>query len=91
MCFTASCDKVAANGNVLTMHYTGTLESGKKFDSSLDRSEPFKFQIGVGQVKADFLANFDDCEKRLISIGSCILFLIVIKTQISVVVVVVVM
>lgn len=46
----ASCDKVAANGNVLTMHYTGTLESGKKFDSSLDRSEPFKFQIGVGQV-----------------------------------------
>ncbi len=64
VCFTASCDKVAANGNVLTMHYTGTLESGKKFDSSLDRSEPFKFQIGVGQVKADFLANFDDCEKK---------------------------
>ena len=32
------------------MHYVGTLESGAKFDSSYDRSEPFKFQIGVGQM-----------------------------------------
>jgi len=45
-----SCEKEAASGNILTMHYTGTLLNGKKFDSSLDRSEPFKFQIGVGQV-----------------------------------------
>ena len=47
-----SCEKEAKNGNLLTMHYTGTLQSdGTKFDSSLDRSEPFKFQIGVGQVR----------------------------------------
>merc|ERR1711972_25713 len=45
-----TCDKVARNGDMLPMHYVGTLESGAKFDSSYDRSEPFKFQIGVGQV-----------------------------------------
>ena len=45
-----ACDKVARNGDMLSMHYVGTLESGAKFDSSYNRSEPFKFQIGVGQV-----------------------------------------
>merc|ERR1712050_759788 len=45
-----TCEKKAMNGQMLTMRYTGTLEDGTKFDSSVDRNEPFKFQIGVGQV-----------------------------------------
>lgn len=38
-------------GDRLAMHYTGTLAATEeKFDSSIDREEPFSFQIGVGQV-----------------------------------------
>ena len=37
-------------GQTVTVHYTGTLENGSKFDSSLDRGKPADFKIGVGSV-----------------------------------------
>ena len=40
----------AADGNTVAVHYTGTLMNGTKFDSSLDRGQPFSVSLGAGSV-----------------------------------------
>ena len=46
-----TCEQKARKGDMLSVHYTGKLrETGKVFDSSVERGRPFDFKLGVGQV-----------------------------------------
>ncbi|XP_065883502.1 peptidyl-prolyl cis-trans isomerase FKBP2-like [Dysidea avara] len=62
-----TCNMKSKNGDRLSMHYTGTLDDGTEFDSSLPRNEPFVFTLGVGQVIKGWdqgLLNMCEGEKR---------------------------
>jgi FKBP-type peptidyl-prolyl cis-trans isomerase len=41
---------MAKSGQTVSVHYTGWLTNGKKFDSSVDRGQPFTFDLGAGHV-----------------------------------------
>lgn len=47
---TAGTGMETRNGDILSVHYTGKLEDGTVFDSSIPRGEPFEFVLGAGTV-----------------------------------------
>lgn len=64
---------VAQSGRTVVVHYTGWLENGKKFDSSLDRGQPFEFPLGAGRVIKGWdegVAGMKVGEKRKLTIPS---------------------
>ncbi len=63
----------AESGDRVSVHYTGTLTDGTKFDSSLDRGTPFVFTLGAGQVIMGWdlgVSGMQIGEKRKLTIPS---------------------
>jgi FKBP-type peptidyl-prolyl cis-trans isomerase FkpA len=68
---TAGTGDEAKVGDTLSVHYTGTLTDGKKFDSSRDRNEPFEVTLGQRRVIAGWemgLKGMKVGEKRRLTI-----------------------
>ncbi len=59
----------AQSGNTVSVNYTGWLEDGTKFDSSLDRGQPFEFTLGAGEV----IAGWDEGVTGMIENGTRLL------------------
>ena len=63
----------AEPGDIVFVHYTGTLKDGTKFDSSYDRGEPFTFTLGIGEVIDGWdqgIVGMKVGEKRILTIPS---------------------
>ena len=63
---------LAEKGNTVVVHYTGTFLDGTKFDSSVDRGQPFSFVLGAGRVIAGWeqgVLGMKVGEKRELTIG----------------------
>ena len=58
-------------GNNITAHYHGTLADGSVFDSSVQRNEPFKCTIGVGQVIKGWDEGFLQMNKGCKAVLTC--------------------
>ncbi|KAI1898713.1 hypothetical protein AGOR_G00075200 [Albula goreensis] len=68
-----NCPMKSRKGDVLHMHYTGKLEDGTEFDSSIPRNQPFTFTLGTGQVIKGWdqgLLGMCEGEKRKLVIPS---------------------
>ncbi|XP_055611837.1 peptidyl-prolyl cis-trans isomerase FKBP2 [Uranotaenia lowii] len=62
-----NCTVRTKKGDLVHMHYTGTLEDGTEFDSSIPRGDPLTFTLGMGQVIKGWdqgLLNMCEGEKR---------------------------
>ncbi len=67
----------AKNGSAVSVHYTGVLENGTKFDSSVDRGTPFEFTLGAGQVIRGWDIGVEGMkigEKRKLTIPSALAY-----------------
>lgn len=60
---TEGSGKEVKTGDILTVHYSGFLEDGTKFDSSYDRGKPFQFTLGVSQVIPGWDAGLQNMKK----------------------------
>ena len=69
--------ELAANGDTVVVHYTGTFLDATKFDSSLDRGQPFSFVLGLGQVIAGWeqgVLGMKVGEKRKLTIAPALAY-----------------
>ncbi|GJN90883.1 hypothetical protein Rhopal_003897-T1 [Rhodotorula paludigena] len=64
------CYIKSAKGDKLAMHYDGRLDSGKEFDSSRKRGQPFVFKVGAGQVIKGWDQGLLDMVRRRLNFDS---------------------